>query len=70
MIEEKKIRFIQFEFGPCNIDSRTYFRDFYDLLNENYSLYRIAANGLRAITRYTTDCEVFATSNFLAELRR
>lgn len=29
MLGENKVNFIQFEFGGCNIDSRTFFREFY-----------------------------------------
>ena len=36
------VRLIQFEFGPCNIDTRTYFRDFwYFFLEKNFLIYRI-----------------------------
>lgn len=69
MIKYKKIKFIQFEFGECHIDSKTFFRDFYNLLNKDYKLYRVLPNGLREIFKYSTDLEVFGTINYLAELR-
>lgn len=34
----KEVDFIQFEFGGCNIDSRTYFQDFYYMLKDNYDI--------------------------------
>lgn len=67
MIENDSIDFIQFEFGGCNIDSRTFFQDFYYLLTPRYKLYRIAKNGLVPITRYDERLEVFLTTNYLAE---
>ena len=61
------IDFIQFEFGGCNIDSRTYFQDFYYLLKDRYKIYRILKDGLFQIKQYKEVYEVFTTTNFLAE---
>ena len=69
MIQAGRVRFIQFEFGECHIDARTFFRDFYELLSDRYKLYRIVSNGLREIKGYNTDLEVFSTMNYLAELK-
>jgi FkbM family methyltransferase len=65
-IEEGRISYIQFEFGGCNIDSRTYLRDFFEVLSENYVLNRIVKNGLVPITHYSETMEIFTTTNFLA----
>lgn len=67
MINDNKIDFIQFEFGGCNIDSRTFFQDFYYLLNNDFNLYRILKNGLYKIENYKEMYETFITTNFLAE---
>lgn len=69
LLEKKKINYIQFEFGGCNIDSRTYFQDFYYLLNPDYNIYRILKNGLLPIKHYEETQEVFITTNYLAILR-
>lgn len=66
MISSNNIDCIQFEFGGCNIDSRTYFQDFYYLLHEKYDIYRILHNGLYKIDNYSTFLEVFVTVNYLA----
>ena len=66
MIDSNKIQYIQFEFGSCNIDSRTFFKDFYTLLNGRYRLYRILIDGLLEITNYRETLEIFTTTNFLA----
>lgn len=67
MLDNHKIDFIQFEFGGCNIDSRTYFQDFYYLLKEDYSIYRIVKDGLYKISQYKEIYEAFITTNYLAE---
>jgi len=66
MIDNKKIDFIQFEFGGCNIDSRTYFQDFFYLLKDNYKIYRILNDGLFEISSYKEIYEIFITVNYLA----
>lgn len=68
-IKNKQIKFIHFEFGKCCIYSRTYFKDFYDLLASDYEIYRIVSNGIFKIDGYSTKLENFETVNYLAELR-
>lgn len=60
------VRNIQFEFGGCNIDSRTFFRDFWELLNPRYRMYRIVNDGLTPIDRYDERLELFLTTNYVA----
>jgi len=62
-----KIDFIQFEFGGCNIDSKTFFQDFFYLLIDNYNIYRILQDGLSKIEQYSELNDIFLTTNFLAE---
>jgi len=68
-IKAGKIKAIQFEFGTCNIDSRTFFRDFWNLLSPQYRIYRLLKDGLYHITQYSEYDEVFATINYYAELK-
>jgi FkbM family methyltransferase len=70
LIANSWIDFIQFEFGGCNIDSRTFFQDFYYLLNPKFRIYRILRNGLASIDHYRETLEQFVTTNFLAVGRR
>lgn len=65
-LEAGKIDTIQFEFGGCNIDAHTYFRDFWYLLNGKYNLYRIVKDGLYPIYRYEENLELFMCTNFFA----
>jgi FkbM family methyltransferase len=64
-----RIRALAFEFGGCNIDTRTYFRDFWYLLTGNgYRLHRIGPGGrLWPVPAYAEAHECFLLSNFLAE---
>lgn len=66
MIKNNAIRFIQFEFGGCNIDSRTYFQDFWYLLSPKYKIYRILKNDILEISQYKEINEIFVTTNYLA----
>lgn len=69
-VEEDRIDVIQFEFGGCNIDSRTYFQDFFYLLKDRYQLYRLVKDGLYPLSGYKETYELFTTTNFLAIHRR
>ena len=60
---------IQFEFGGANIDSRTYFKDFYYLLKSRYDIYRILPKNLEPISNYNERLEIFFTVNYLAKLK-
>jgi FkbM family methyltransferase len=61
------MRVVQFEFGGCNIDTRTFFKDFfYFFRDKGFTLHRITPLGLDAIERYRETDEYFSTTNFLA----
>jgi FkbM family methyltransferase len=66
MIGDGLVSFIQFEFGPANIYSRTFFYDFWTLLSDQYDLFRIIPQGIVPITYYGEHREVFLTTNYLA----
>jgi len=70
LIESSSVDFIQFEFGGCNIDSKTYFKDFFLSLKPNYKIYRILRNGIYPVVEYNEYLETFLTANFLAISRR
>ena len=62
----EKFSLIQFEFGGCNIDSRTYFQDFWYLLKDNFDIYRIGPSGPILIEKYSEVDESFVMTNYLA----
>lgn len=66
LLDNHLIKVIQFEFGGCNIDSRTFFKDFYFLLEKDFNIYRIVRDGLRLIENYSEKLEIFQSSNFIA----
>lgn len=66
MIANNAVDVIQFEFGGCNIDSRTFFQDFFYLLNPKYRLFRLTVDGLVPIDCYHEKYEQFITTNFVA----
>jgi FkbM family methyltransferase len=69
LVEQTSI--FQFEFGGCNIDTRTYFKDFFDFFKEkNFELYRITPFGVELISNYRESDEFFSTTNFLALNKR
>lgn len=70
MLGERRIGVIQIEFGGCNVDSRTYFRDFWTMLQKDYRIHRIIKEGLFPIDEYSHLDEVFVTVNFVAVLRK
>jgi FkbM family methyltransferase len=61
-----KIDFIQFEFGSGNYYSKTYFLDFFEILNPHFNLYRLLKDGLAEIKEYDSDLEIHVLSNFVA----
>ena len=68
-----KIGALSFEFGCGNINSRTFFCDFWELLTKaNYDLYRICPHGKGlSETHYYEDLEYFrGATNYIAQLKR
>jgi FkbM family methyltransferase len=62
-----KTRVVQFEFGGCNLDTRTNFQDFYYFFTGlNFKIYRITPLGLNEIDKYHELDEIYLTTNFLA----
>lgn len=61
------IKVIQFEFGGCNIDTRTFFQDFWYLLgSEGFTLFRVSNHGPIRIHAYSEDDECFTATNYVA----
>ena len=69
MLAESRIDNIQIEFGGCNLDSRTYVRDFWNLLHANFKMFYMLADSLREIENYQERLEVFTTTNFFFHKR-
>lgn len=68
----RRIKALSFEFGSGNVNSRTFFRDFWDLLTPlGFELRRICPGGTTiAVKSYYEDLEVFrGVTNYIAVLR-
>jgi hypothetical protein len=64
MIEAGAIVAIQFEFGEAQIESRTFFKDIYQLLSPHFKIHRILRTGLSgALETYDVILEVYRTTN-------
>ncbi|HOE33998.1 MAG TPA: FkbM family methyltransferase [Smithellaceae bacterium] len=68
MFDEKSIDMVTFEFGGCNIDTRTFFRDFWHFFRKiNMKIMRITPSGyFYPIESYREIYEQFRTTNFIA----
>lgn len=67
---EGRVGMVSFEFGGCNIDSRTYLKDFMRFFSRfgEYRLYRITPSGFVVpVTHYREDREQFGVTNYLVE---
>jgi len=69
MLGARAIRHIQFEFGDVCLDSRVFFRDFFDLLHRDFLVYRVMRGGLEPVTAYRPELEVFLCTNYYCEAR-
>lgn len=68
LLKDGVIDTITFEFGGCNIDSRTYFQDFFYFFKSygSFRLFRITPSGFLApLDEYREVYEQFRTTNFL-----
>jgi FkbM family methyltransferase len=72
-LKKQRIRALTFEFGCGNIASRTFFRDYYELLTgHGYQLHRIYPGGKTVPVReYYEDLEYFrGVTNYLATVEK
>ena len=70
-LAEGRIRALSFEFGTSNVNSRSFFRDFWNLLTPlGYKIYRVLPSArLMPIREYYEDCEYFrGVTNYVARL--
>ena len=57
---------IQFEFNEMNVISRTYLKDFYDLLGSDWSFFRLDTSRLIPLGAYDSANEIFKFNNIVA----
>jgi FkbM family methyltransferase len=71
-LSQRRIKALSFEFGSGNVNSRTFFRDFWDLLTPlGFELRRICPGGATVpVKSYYEDLEIFrSVTNYIAVLR-
>lgn len=71
-LSARRVKALSFEFGSGNVNSRTFFRDFWDLLTPlGFELRRICPGGATLpVKSYYEDLEVFrGVTNYIAVLR-
>jgi hypothetical protein len=69
LLEGRRIGAIRFEFGSANVNSRTFFHDFWDMFNEyGYRLQRFVPGGATIpVDAYTERLEYFhGATNYIA----
>lgn len=68
MLKQQRVSAVTFEFGGCNIDTRTYFQDFFYLFQDlDMQLFRISPSGYACqVKKYREIYEQFRTTNFFA----
>jgi hypothetical protein len=60
-------RLVQFEFGGCNIDTRTFFHDFWKFFQKRgFKIFRVTPFGVLPIGKYSEKLEFFSTTNYYA----
>lgn len=70
MLNNKKIRMVQFEFTQLNSSIGVFFKKIYDLLSGDYVIYRMLSHGVKEIKNYDPiTCELFGFQNFVAVLK-
>lgn len=66
LIKSKAIDVIQFEFNEMNVISRTFLKDFYEILYDHYEIYRLDSKKLIHLKEYSTTNEIFQYQNIIA----
>lgn len=68
MFRREAIGLVTFEFGGCNVDTRTFFRDFFEFFKElGMTIHRITPSGhFHPVRRYRETEEQFTTINYVA----
>ena len=67
VITLRGVRAVQFEFNEMNIVSRVFLKDFYDLLGDEWTLFRLDTQNLISLgTRYDSANEIFKFQNIVA----
>lgn len=63
----ENVKIVQFEFGGCNLDTKTSFQDFWYWFTErDFDIYRLTPRGVKKILKYSEETEIYQTTNYFA----
>ncbi len=63
----ENVKVVQFEFGGCNLDTKTSFQDFwYWFTQRNFDVYRLTPIGIKRLSGYSESDEIYQTTNYFA----
>lgn len=65
MLAGGRVKVIQFEFGECNVFSRVFLRDFYEVLRD-FNIFRLDSQRLIPLPSYEPVNEIFRFQNMVA----
>lgn len=66
MLSKGKIKYIQFEYGGCNIDSGVLLKDLFDFFSSyDFTFFKIYPNSLKRVSRYDQRLENFQYQNWI-----
>lgn len=65
MLTGGRIKVVQFEFGECNVFSRVFLRDFYEVL-DGFNIFRLDSDRLIPLQVYEPTNEIFRFQNIIA----
>jgi len=69
-MRRRQVAMIQFEYGGCNVNSRTLLKDLFELLHAfDYELHKLYPDGLRLVPQYDQRLENFQYQNWIAVLK-
>lgn len=67
MLQEGRIKIVQFEYGGTYIDSRTFLLDVFNYFSDlNYRIYKIYPGYIQLVDMYNTQLEDFQYANYVA----
>lgn len=70
MLETQRVDLIQFEYSGCNLDSKLFLADFFELLqSKGYHLAKLLPDAIRPVARYDRSLETFRYQNWIAYWR-
>jgi FkbM family methyltransferase len=63
----ENVRVVQFEFGGCNLDTKSSFQDFwYWFTQRGFDVYRLTPSGVKKLGQYSEADEIYQTTNYFA----